>query len=323
MLTTRLWMGAILVALTAGMLFLDQKLAPVYPFLFMFVVGLGLLACRELIQLLGPNRRPHVELCYGGIVLMGAANLLAQMPWRHVTLSPHWEVILGLFVVQLLLLFVREMSSFTEPGRRVERMALTLWIIAYLGVAPCFLMQLRWLFTPVIPLFLSTENLHLLRIGSSEYESLMNAGAVALALAIFVPKACDIGAYCTGRMIGRHRMTPVLSPKKTWEGAFGGLVLASLAAIGINRLSPVNVLPENFGIEIAFGLTIGIAGMFGDLAESLIKRDCEQKDASKVVPGFGGVLDVVDSVIFSAPVSYFFIVLFSPTPLADELFRSR
>jgi phosphatidate cytidylyltransferase len=122
-----------------------------------------------------------------------------------------------------------------------------------------------------------------------------------------VPKCGDIGAYFTGRLLGRHRMTPVLSPKKTWEGAAGGLAAAVLAAIGIDRLGPEAGLRGDWVREVLFGLSLGVAGMFGDLAESLIKRDCRQKDASHVVPGFGGVLDVVDAVLFAAPVAYWWL----------------
>lgn len=298
MLTTRLWMGAILVALTAAMLVADQYLAPIYPFQFVFVVGLGLLACRELIQLLGPNRQPHSDLCFGGIMTTGTVYLIAQLPWKYSASFSWLELILGFLFLQLLILFVVEMVTFKGAGRCVERIALTLWIIVYLGVAPCFLMQLRSSFGP------------------EEFESVKHAGTMALALAIFVPKLGDIGAYSTGRLIGSHRMAPVLSPKKTWEGAAGGLLFASLTAIAINRLGPINVLPPSLGIEVGFGLTVGIVGILGDLAESLIKRDCQQKDASQVVPGFGGVLDVVDSVIFSAPVSYFFFKAFSEARVA-------
>ncbi len=99
-------------------------------------------------------------------------------------------------------------------------------------------------------------------------------------------------------------MTPVLSPKKTWEGAFGGLAVAVLATIGIDRLAPHSPLHQDIAWELGFGVTVGLAGMLGDLAESLIKRDCQSKDASAAVPGFGGVLDVVDAIIYSAPVSY-------------------
>jgi phosphatidate cytidylyltransferase len=151
---------------------------------------------------------------------------------------------------------------------------------------PCFFSQLRWL---------DPDD--------------QNANSVRLALAAFVPKCCDIGAYFTGRALGRHKMTPVLSPKKTWEGACGGLLFAVLVTIGMDRLAPVSVpvLRHELWWEIGFGLTVGLAGMLGDLAESLIKRDCQTKDASSAVPGFGGVLDVVDAIIFAAPVSYFWL----------------
>jgi phosphatidate cytidylyltransferase len=103
-------------------------------------------------------------------------------------------------------------------------------------------------------------------------------------------------------------MTPLLSPKKTWEGAAGGLLASIAAAIAINRLGPA----LNYGLmEIAFGISVGLAALLGDLAESLIKRDSGQKDASQVVPGFGGILDIVDSVIFSAPVSYWWLKVVS------------
>src|SRR5207247_9062161 len=109
-----------------------------------------------------------------------------------------------------------------------------------------------------------------------------------------------------------HRMTPVLSPKKTWEGAAGGLATAIVVTIALNRLG-ANVLGECWGIEVAFGATVGAMGMLGDLAESLVKRDCQQKDASQALPGFGGVLDVVDAVIFAAPVAFAWLWLLAPS----------
>lgn len=286
MLGTRLWMGAILIVLTAGMLVLDQHLAPWFPFLFVFLVGLALAACREMIELLGPARNPQVALCYFGVALLGAGNWLVHLPARYGMSAEPWALLLGLYAGLVISVFLWEMATFTEAGRSVERMALTVWLLGYLGLLPCFLAQLRWLYS----------------------ESAAVQGSVALALAIFVAKCCDIGAYTTGRLIGRHRMTPVLSPKKTWEGAAGGLTAAVLVVIAIDRLGPEALLKENLAWEIGFGLTVGIAGMLGDLAESLIKRDCQKKDASAAVPGFGGVLDVVDSVIFAAPVAYLWLV---------------
>lgn len=163
---------------------------------------------------------------------------------------------------------------------------MTVWTVAYLGLLPAFLAMIRTN-SPAA----DAEELH--------------RGTVALALAIFVPKACDIGAYFTGRAIGRHKMSPTLSPGKTWEGAIGGLTLAVAVAFGINRLGPV-ISGEWWNVA-AFGFVVGAVGMLGDLAESMIKRDCERKDASQAVPGFGGVLDVVDSILFAAPVTYWWL----------------
>src|SRR5262249_41263172 len=97
----------------------------------------------------------------------------------------------------------------------------------------------------------------------------------------------------------------VLSPKKTWEGAGGGLATAVGVAFALDSFGPV--IPGGPAGVVAFGLSIGAAGMLGDLAESLIKRDLQQKDASQVVPGFGGILDVVDAVVFAAPVVYWWL----------------
>jgi phosphatidate cytidylyltransferase len=278
MLTTRLWMGTILIGLTVGMLALDQRLAPAYPFLFVFQLGLALAACYEIVALLGPNRRPQVFTCFAGVTVMVVAN------WAvHVGdgVEHAWLGLIGCFTALHLAVLVWEMAWFVAPGRSMERMALTWFILGYLGLLPCFFAQLRWLYPAGHP-----------------------GGTAAIALAIFVPKGCDIGAYFTGRLIGRHRMTPILSPKKTWEGAVGGLTFAALIAIGLDRYGPAPVLGNCLGCEIVFGVLVGATGMAGDLAESLLKRDCQQKDASQAVPGFGGVLDVVDAVIFAAPVVY-------------------
>ena len=284
MLKTRLWMGAILIALTIGMLVADPYL-PWFPFLFLFVVGLSLAGCHELVNLLGPQRVPQRIVCYLGIVVFALSNWLANTPTFH---AHFWTLLIGILAGFLLLVFLYEMTTFTSPGRSVERMAVTWLIVGYLGLLPCFFAQIRW-------------------ISPDHHDN-----SVRLALAVFVPKCCDIGAYCAGRLLGRHKMTPVLSPKKTWEGAVGGLIAGVLAAVAIDQFGSAKVLGHDWRWEIGFGLTVGVAGMLGDLAESLIKRDCQIKDASAAVPGFGGVLDVVDAIIFSAPVSYLWFYLLKP-----------
>jgi len=139
-----------------------------------------------------------------------------------------------------------------------------------------------------------------------------SAGADAglgLAMAVFVPKAGDIGAYTAGRLFGRHKMTPALSPKKTWEGFAGGLVASVLVAfIPAYFFTTPHVVDNTALFALGFGLTVGLAAVAGDLAESLLKRDAGLKDAGSAVPGFGGVLDVLDSVLVAAPVAYLWFV---------------
>jgi phosphatidate cytidylyltransferase len=290
MLRTRLWMGALLIALTAGVLTIDQRFAGWYPFLFFLVLALTLLACVELRQLIRPIQRPSAWLCYAGVVALVLANWMPTIlqriaPTLNADREP-WPWIAGGFGGVVLLAFLVEMAVFRAPGESVTRIALTVWTLAYLGLLPCFLVQLRWL-------------------GPREDVSAERRATTALALAIFVPKCCDIGAYFTGRFFGRHRMAPVLSPKKTWEGAAGGLAASAVAAVALDQLGPA--VAGGVLAEAGVGLVLGAVGMLGDLAESLIKRDSGQKDASQVVPGFGGVLDVVDSIVFAAPVAYWLL----------------
>ena len=180
------------------------------------------------------------------------------------------------FAACFILALLVEMYLFREPGRCVTRVAHALFVIAYLGLLPSFFLKIRWL--------------------PSEYSGWM------LALAIFVPKCCDIGAYFTGRLFGKHPFTPRLSPKKTWEGIAGGLLFAVGTAVSAGEFVPV--FQHGMLEAAAFGLVVGFAGILGDLAASLIKRDASAKDSSRAVPGFGGVLDVIDSILFAGPVAY-------------------
>jgi phosphatidate cytidylyltransferase len=286
MLRTRLWVGAVLIALTAGVLVVDQWLAPWYPFLFVTLLGLALLGCQELVQLLGGSWHLPSWLCYGSVTALIVANWL---PHLLPTAGPDpWFWVAGTFAGVVLAAFVAEMAVFQGPGESVVRIALMVWVAAYLGLLPSFLAQVRWL-------------------AAGEGVDATQRATLALALTIFVPKCGDIGAYFTGRFLGRHRMTPILSPKKTWEGAAGGLIAAMLAAVGLDRLAPGVLFRGGWLAAVGLGAVLALAGMVGDLAESLIKRDCRQKDASQVIPGFGGVLDVVDAILFAAPVSYWWL----------------
>ena len=131
-------------------------------------------------------------------------------------------------------------------------------------------------------------------------------GCLHLLMFVFVVKCADIGAYTAGRLWGKHKFAPVISPGKTWEGMAGAVVAAVAAAVAIGTGLDIMALWP----AVIFGAAFAFIGQLGDLAESMIKRDAEKKDASGNVPGFGGVLDVVDSVLIAAPIGYlFFYVL--------------
>jgi len=168
-------------------------------------------------------------------------------------------------------------------------MAVTLLILLYLGFLGSFAVRIRCL-----------------RPG---------ADGAALAVAfILIVKSGDIGAYFTGRAIGKRKLAPWLSPGKTIEGVLGALVLASaVAAITASLWGRVNFLPgiAPFSISqaIVFGALMAITGHLGDLVESAFKRDVGSKDSGRVVPAFGGLLDLIDSPIFAGPIAWLLLTL--------------
>lgn len=135
--------------------------------------------------------------------------------------------------------------------------------------------------------------------------------AWALLWVLLVIKSCDIGAYFTGKSIGKHKMIPWLSPGKTWEGLFGGVVLAMVVAtlglIGYRSALGVALAPVWFG-PIA-GALFAVLGQVGDLMASALKRDAGLKDSGHSIPGFGGVLDVIDSPLLVVPVAYWALAI--------------
>src|SRR5947209_5092432 len=137
MLRTRLWMGAVLVCLVVAMLLLDGHLAPWFPFLFLFVFGLALAACFELLHLLPPARRPPAGLAYAAVALVVAANWPAHVNESAAIWSPNpWSWVVGAYTAVVLAAFLAEMAVFQEPGESVARIATTLFIAGYLGLLP-------------------------------------------------------------------------------------------------------------------------------------------------------------------------------------------
>ena len=127
-------------------------------------------------------------------------------------------------------------------------------------------------------------------------------GPLLVAFLILVTKMGDVGAYFVGRSIGKHSLIPRISPNKTVEGTIGGLIFSVASAL-ISK----SYLPNySFAHLLILGFLLGILAQVGDLAESLIKRDCSVKDAGNNISGFGGMLDIIDSLLFTAPIFYFY-----------------
>ena len=148
---------------------------------------------------------------------------------------------------------------------------------------------------------------------SSIYQiRVMPGGAFTVWLVFICSWGCDTCAYCTGMLIGKHKMAPKLSPKKSVEGGIGGVAGAALIAVlyglAINHWGNADVNVLSFAVIGAAG---GMISQVGDLGASAIKRNYGIKDYGKLIPGHGGILDRFDSVIFTAPIIYYLAVLIS------------
>ena len=130
-------------------------------------------------------------------------------------------------------------------------------------------------------------------------------GEFLVTFLILVTKSGDVAAYFAGKSIGRHKLIPRISPKKTVEGTLAALITSLVMAFLIKGFVDI---PLNH--ILILGILLGVIGQVGDLAESIIKRDCGVKDAGMHLSGFGGVLDMLDSLLFTAPIFYFYVKLF-------------
>jgi len=186
-------------------------------------------------------------------------------------LTKGWELLF--IVLALLALFVLQLKR-QDNSQAIIGISTTLFGIIYVSWFFSFLIKIKYL----------------------------SGGQGYLAAVILMTKSSDIGAYLIGSRFGRHRLIPRISPKKTIEGSIGGLFFGVIAAL-LSR----PFLGFSYGHLCLLGLGIGLLAELGDLSESLIKRDCQVKDSGFLFPGLGGVLDLIDSLLFTAPVFYFYM----------------
>lgn len=196
-----------------------------------------------------------------------------------------WDVgVRALLTIAVLAVMIA--TLFRRDGRgAIAGMAGTLLGVLYVGLLSCYFLLLRDL--PA-------------RMGGPPGDG----GRILLSVFI-ITWAYDTGAYGVGRLLGRHPLMSRISPKKSIEGALGGLFWALLAAVLLGRLFFPGLLALRDFLVIA--LIAGLIGPLGDLAESLIKRDARTKDTSGILPGHGGILDRFDSLLFIAPAVYWYL----------------
>lgn len=302
MLKYRLIFGPILIAAAIALFWFDRWLDRVEvgdrtlpPGLVLAALLLMLipLATREIAAILRLKQFP----VYPWVINLGAictALSLWILP-ANVTAPTGAAIVATMIIASLVLTLVWHVRRAQIAGA-IAAAGATLLPLVYLGLMGGFLLAMR----------------------------LEHSAWVVLAV-ILITKSGDIGAYFTGRAIGKHKLIAWLSPKKTWEGLAGGIVLATLVAMGFAYLSHVTDLtsvsevfngvlvevPRRYHIGWAAmaGAIIAVIGHAGDLTMSLFKRDAGLKDSGNLLPGFGGLMDVLDSPLLVAPVAYWCLQL--------------
>ncbi len=254
------------------------------------VLLLGVLAAEEVLDLLRAKQlRPIGWSCHmGTFIVIASASLPIWWPFNRVpSQTDQAEAALYALAFGVVLAILGEMRRYEKPGQSMIHLGLTIFSIFYVGGLLSFIVRLR-----------------LVQQGTEEGNAY---GMLALLSMIVVVKISDVGAYFIGSNFGRTKLVPRLSPGKTLEGTLGGLATSCLGSyvmfqwVGPWMLgSGVGSIPFGW---LLFALLVSPAGMLGDLAESMFKRDMETKDSSKWLVGLGGILDVLDSMLLGAPMA--------------------
>ncbi|HEY4234842.1 MAG TPA: CDP-archaeol synthase [Lacipirellulaceae bacterium] len=295
MLIWRFTLGTLFVVAFLVVCGFDVHAARPGTFLLPLAVVLSLLSAGELVAMF--RKRGHTLLAwpiYAGTaftVLAAAAPVFYPPAAADIIVGQLGWLGLGL-IVALSVAIVAEMVRYNGSGTATTNVALSWLAILYAGGLMGVFVQLRLIICAASTAGLARENhwaMHMLLVF------------------IFTVKISDIGQYAFGRIFGKHKLAPQISPGKTWEGAVGGVLLGSAvgAALILLALRTSPDTPTMIATTL-YVVSLCIAGIIGDLAESMLKRDAGVKDSSTWMPGFGGVLDLLDSLLGAAPVAYLF-----------------
>jgi len=253
----------------------------------------------------------------GSMVLVAASGLLAQWEFyqlqeeKKLRVFKKWGVFCGLVLYAACwYLFIQapQHAAMIDGVEQVLFVALTTGVLVRLVLFP------EPMATPIVTVALTLFGFFyvpflfsfLARLAfwpGGSYQS-----SFILLYLLAVTKFCDAGAYAVGSFFGSHKMIPRISPGKTWEGFVGGLATSMLASVLLAKFKPFGGLPGLTLLDAVWlGILLSLASVVGDLAESVVKRDAHIKDSGHFIPGIGGALDLIDSLLFTAPVFYFYV----------------
>lgn len=281
MLKYRLLFGTLMTIVFVGLILLDGYLdgslsrqvpdKPVQATIFTILIALLAIPAQFELGNLIKQTGGHL---FKSVSIPTSILLATAFFWAQHTDTHRFFIMYILFIpaFSFLALFVAQALKFGTEGT-IRNVSGSFFSIMYLGFLCSFILGVRILWGPWV-----------------------------LLMFIFTVKGSDIGAYTLGRLFGKHKLCPNISPGKTWEGLAGAALFGVLVSLGFSQFCGImSVL-----WAIGFGAAFGVLGQMGDLAESMIKRDAASKDSSSSIPGFGGILDVIDSPLATAPLAFAF-----------------
>jgi phosphatidate cytidylyltransferase len=278
-LNRRLAVSVVAIAVIA-FLMIFSHLIVIKALLVIFVAGLASVGIWEYVQLV---RAKSLQPALTPMIIVAVCEVVAFfLAHKMMVFSQLPEIVLAVGAAFFFLI------HFKETTDAILHVAVEFFGICYVAVPLSFMLAILY---PISSSGISWD------------------GRVWLVYLILITKVTDVGAYFVGRLWGKTPLAPILSPKKTVEGAIAGLICAVGCSV-LFSMAGAAFFPSFFHLPVLeaifLGLCIGIVGQIGDLAESLLKRDAAIKD-SNTLPGLGGVLDMVDSLLLTTPVVYFYL----------------
>lgn len=254
---------------------------------FLLILFMALVALYEYFHMVKEQGAPVFTLTgmlCGAVYLVGSFFYLRNHGGEHAQ-----DLELGVLVAFLFIIFTRQMFRGAAVRAPLEAIGYTVFGLLYIP----------WLFNFVTKIIYLTPRT----------EAGDTTGQYYLIYLLVVTKFSDMGAYVFGSLFGKHPFAPHISPKKTWEGFCGALFSSLLGGCWLYVLMPDRLPALRFEDVFILSLVLGLVAVIGDLAESIIKRSTLAKDSSHILPGIGGTLDLIDSILFTAPVMYFYLRL--------------